>query len=212
MAAFSSFAEQIFDYMRDGEELVEEPFQRLIEDDQLLAFRHEGFWRPMDTLKDKEVLEDLVEQGRMPWRIDAAPPAAASTSRAGRPDEIGRRSAAAVYAWPRRPKRLRFDPQRLVTAERPRVYAEGVTAMRVLVTGHLGYIGTVMVPMLLKAGHHVIGFDSNLYERCTFRRRRQPRDGAAYPQGCARRHQETTSEALTPSFTSQRCPTTRSAT
>jgi nucleoside-diphosphate-sugar epimerase len=40
--------------------------------------------------------------------------------------------------------------------------------MRVLVTGHLGYIGTVMVPMLLKAGHQVIGFDSNLYENCTF--------------------------------------------
>src|ERR1700742_555562 len=40
--------------------------------------------------------------------------------------------------------------------------------MRVLVTGHLGYIGTVMVPMLLKLGHDVIGLDSNLYERCTF--------------------------------------------
>ena len=40
--------------------------------------------------------------------------------------------------------------------------------MRVLVTGHLGYIGTVMVPMLLKAGHQVIGLDSNLYESCTF--------------------------------------------
>lgn len=40
--------------------------------------------------------------------------------------------------------------------------------MRVLVTGHLGYIGTVMVPMLLKAGHQVSGLDSDLYERCTF--------------------------------------------
>lgn len=40
--------------------------------------------------------------------------------------------------------------------------------MRVMVTGHLGYIGTVMVPMLLKAGHQVVGLDSNLYERCTF--------------------------------------------
>jgi nucleoside-diphosphate-sugar epimerase len=40
--------------------------------------------------------------------------------------------------------------------------------MRVLVTGHLGYIGTVMVPMLQKAGHDVIGLDSNLYEACTF--------------------------------------------
>ncbi len=40
--------------------------------------------------------------------------------------------------------------------------------MRVMVTGHLGYIGTVMVPMLLTSGHDVVGFDSNLYERCSF--------------------------------------------
>lgn len=40
--------------------------------------------------------------------------------------------------------------------------------MKVLVTGHLGYIGTVMVPFLLKAGHEVRGIDSDLYERCTY--------------------------------------------
>jgi nucleoside-diphosphate-sugar epimerase len=40
--------------------------------------------------------------------------------------------------------------------------------MRVLLTGHLGYIGSVMTPMLLQAGHKVIGLDSDLYERCTF--------------------------------------------
>ena len=40
--------------------------------------------------------------------------------------------------------------------------------MRVLVTGHKGYIGTVMTPMLLKAGHEVVGFDSDLYRRCTY--------------------------------------------
>ncbi len=40
--------------------------------------------------------------------------------------------------------------------------------MKVLVTGHLGYIGTVMVPFFLKAGHEVIGCDSDLYERCTY--------------------------------------------
>ena len=66
---FFIFRSQIFDYLREGEEMVEEPFQRLIEADQLLAFKHEGFWRPMDTLKDKEVLEDMVEQGTMPWRL-----------------------------------------------------------------------------------------------------------------------------------------------
>lgn len=40
--------------------------------------------------------------------------------------------------------------------------------MRVLVTGHLGYVGTIMVPMLLKAGHEVVGLDSDLYASCTF--------------------------------------------
>src|SRR5947207_1781070 len=40
--------------------------------------------------------------------------------------------------------------------------------MRILVTGHLGYIGTVMVPMLLEEGHAVRGCDSDLYARCTF--------------------------------------------
>ena len=40
--------------------------------------------------------------------------------------------------------------------------------MKVLLTGHLGYIGTVMTPMLTSAGHSVTGCDSNLYERCTF--------------------------------------------
>ena len=40
--------------------------------------------------------------------------------------------------------------------------------MRVLVTGHLGYIGTVMTPRLQAAGHDLVGLDSDLYERCTF--------------------------------------------
>src|SRR4029450_3799206 len=40
--------------------------------------------------------------------------------------------------------------------------------MKVLVTGHLGYVGTVMVPVLRAAGHDVTGYDSNLYRRCTY--------------------------------------------
>src|SRR5690242_3264237 len=44
----------------------------------------------------------------------------------------------------------------------------GGKSMRVLVTGHLGYIGAVLTPMLLKAGHAVTGLDSNLYSRCTY--------------------------------------------
>jgi glucose-1-phosphate cytidylyltransferase len=60
---------EVFDYMQDGEELVLEPFARLIEADQLLAHKYEGFWRSMDTLKDRQVLEDMVEQGKLPWRL-----------------------------------------------------------------------------------------------------------------------------------------------
>ncbi|WP_088347393.1 MULTISPECIES: glucose-1-phosphate cytidylyltransferase [Rhodomicrobium] len=59
----------VFDYMRPGEELVLEPFKRLIEADQLMAYKHEGFWRSMDTLRDRQMLEDLVEKGEMPWVV-----------------------------------------------------------------------------------------------------------------------------------------------
>jgi glucose-1-phosphate cytidylyltransferase len=60
---------EIFDYMREGEELVLEPFQRLIREDQLVAYKYDGFWRAMDTLKDRQILEDMVEHGKMPWRV-----------------------------------------------------------------------------------------------------------------------------------------------
>ena len=59
---------EVFDYMRPGEELVVQPFQRLIEADQLMAYRYDGFWRAMDTLKDRQLLEDMIERGEMPWR------------------------------------------------------------------------------------------------------------------------------------------------
>jgi glucose-1-phosphate cytidylyltransferase len=63
------FKPEIFDYMRPGEELVLNPFDRLIEEDQLLAYKHTGFWRSMDTLRDRQQLEDMIEQGKMPWRL-----------------------------------------------------------------------------------------------------------------------------------------------
>ena len=40
--------------------------------------------------------------------------------------------------------------------------------MRILVTGHKGYIGTIMIPMLIESGYDVVGLDSDLYEQCTF--------------------------------------------
>lgn len=64
---FFIFRREIFDYMRPGEELVIEPFARLIEEGQLLAYKHNSFWRSMDTLRDRQVLEEMVERGDMPW-------------------------------------------------------------------------------------------------------------------------------------------------
>jgi glucose-1-phosphate cytidylyltransferase len=66
---FFIFRPEIFDYMREGEELVHEPFQRLIAADQLLAYRYEGFWQAMDTFKDRQALEQLYASGNAPWEI-----------------------------------------------------------------------------------------------------------------------------------------------
>jgi glucose-1-phosphate cytidylyltransferase len=65
----------IFDYMQPGEELVHEPFTRLIGRDLLLTHRYEGFWAPMDTLKDRQTLETLAEGGAPPWAVWERTPA-----------------------------------------------------------------------------------------------------------------------------------------
>jgi glucose-1-phosphate cytidylyltransferase len=62
------FRRSIFDAIEPGEELVEEPFARLIERRELLAYPYDGFWEPMDTIKDKQKLDALDESGRAPWR------------------------------------------------------------------------------------------------------------------------------------------------
>jgi len=60
---------EIFNYIGEGEELVEEPFQRLVKENKLYAKKHEGFWAAMDTLKDKIRLEKIHESGVLPWMI-----------------------------------------------------------------------------------------------------------------------------------------------
>lgn len=59
----------IFDYLRHGEDLVTEAFQQLLADNQLLAFRYDGFWESMDTFKDKQRLDDLYARGGAPWEL-----------------------------------------------------------------------------------------------------------------------------------------------
>ena len=65
---FFVFRRSVLDYINPGEELVVEPFRRLIGESELIAYRHEGFWEPMDTIKDKQRLDALAESGNAPWR------------------------------------------------------------------------------------------------------------------------------------------------
>ena len=60
---------EVFHYLRQGEDLVGPAFTRLIADDQLLAYRYEGFWKAMDTFRDKQELEELWAEGTAPWEV-----------------------------------------------------------------------------------------------------------------------------------------------
>ena len=61
--------QDIFRYMRPGEELVEEPFRRLIAEGRLVAYAHDGFWACMDTFKEKQDLEEMYARGDAPWAV-----------------------------------------------------------------------------------------------------------------------------------------------
>jgi glucose-1-phosphate cytidylyltransferase len=80
---FFAFQQGIFDHIQPGEELVHEPFQRLIQKKQLQAYAYDGFFASMDTFKDKQNLDDLFAGGKAPWQVwktrpngnhDAQPP------------------------------------------------------------------------------------------------------------------------------------------
>jgi glucose-1-phosphate cytidylyltransferase len=66
---FFVFRKDIFDFLRAGEDLVDAPFARLIGAGQLVADRYEGFWAPMDTLKDKHNLDTLADTPAPPWAV-----------------------------------------------------------------------------------------------------------------------------------------------
>ena len=70
---FFVFKQEIFDYIGEGEELVQEPFQRLIDKNQLFGYRYDGFWACMDTFKDKQAFDDMHARGDTPWQVWRAP-------------------------------------------------------------------------------------------------------------------------------------------
>jgi glucose-1-phosphate cytidylyltransferase len=68
------FRKEIFKYIREGEELVKEPFRRLIAKNEIMTQKHNGFWMAMDTFKDKLFLDEMVSRGETPWEVWKAKP------------------------------------------------------------------------------------------------------------------------------------------
>jgi glucose-1-phosphate cytidylyltransferase len=67
---FFVFNPEIFDYLENDETVLEkEPLERLAQEEQLMAFRHGGFWQPMDTLREKLLLDSLWSSGQAPWKV-----------------------------------------------------------------------------------------------------------------------------------------------
>ncbi len=61
--------QSVFDHIQPGEELVEQPFQRLITQGQLFCHRHHGFWKAMDTYKDKLAFDEAYDHDERPWEL-----------------------------------------------------------------------------------------------------------------------------------------------
>lgn len=68
-SGFFCLRKEIFDVIEEGDELVEQPFQRLIARRQLAAYRHRGFWQAMDTFKDKITFDRMHGKGECPWMV-----------------------------------------------------------------------------------------------------------------------------------------------
>jgi len=66
---FFVFEPKIFEYLTEDVPLEREPMERLTRDGQLMAYSHPGFWHPMDTIRDKQLLEQMWAEGRAPWKV-----------------------------------------------------------------------------------------------------------------------------------------------
>ncbi len=66
---FFVFSNEFFDYLGEGEELIQQPFQRLIDNGRLSTMRYSGFWSCMDTYKELQMLHDMYEQDDTPWAL-----------------------------------------------------------------------------------------------------------------------------------------------
>lgn len=87
---FFAFKRDVFKYINEGEELVEEPFQRLIAENQLVAYTYPGFWACMDTFKEKQRFDDMYARGVVPWEVWRKKPVAENTGAHDRMPPVAR--------------------------------------------------------------------------------------------------------------------------
>jgi glucose-1-phosphate cytidylyltransferase len=67
---FFVFERAVFDYLVDDTTVLErDPLERLAQEGQLMAFQHPGFWQPMDTVRERDLLESYWQSGRAPWKV-----------------------------------------------------------------------------------------------------------------------------------------------
>lgn len=66
---FFIFKPEIMKYLTPNVVLESEPLQKLASEQELVAFRHEGFWQPMDTFRESKILNELWDSGKAPWRL-----------------------------------------------------------------------------------------------------------------------------------------------
>lgn len=66
---FFIFEPEVISYLEDSSVLEQEPLARLAREGQLSAFRHKGFWQPMDTYRESQMLNELWRKGEAPWRV-----------------------------------------------------------------------------------------------------------------------------------------------
>jgi len=100
---FFAFSREIFDYMRDGEDLVEEPFKRLIAANKLRTMKFDGFWACMDTYKEKQLLEDMHAGGSAPWEVWKEDRQAVSYSRKPGTNNLSTGTSRPVAVGPKEP-------------------------------------------------------------------------------------------------------------
>ena len=68
-AGFFVFEPEVLDYLTDECVLEAEPLEALADEGQLVAYRHDGFWQPMDTYRESTMLNEMWDSGEAPWKV-----------------------------------------------------------------------------------------------------------------------------------------------